>query len=197
MFKSLLLAVVPLTLVSSDQVHHDTGTTGYANLIPNGFSALRDYEVLEVRQEEHEDVVFLRKRGNTDCDTDCFAYSAWTDDSVCSSTAEEVQERSNRLTKRDPKKGSYCNVALEEDGAVQPAFELESRAWPSPEQVETVSMLQNIFPYHILTVSRITSESTTLETRQTLWILLGTKSLLSRRDGQKACREGKVSDAMR
>jgi hypothetical protein len=51
------------------------------DLLPDGFSALGDYEVLSVDEEADEDVVRIRKRADEEeCGSDCLDYSGWTED---------------------------------------------------------------------------------------------------------------------
>lgn len=52
-----------------------------AELLPNDFFALGDYEVLSVHEDGDEDVVRIRKRaGDEECESDCMGYSGWTED---------------------------------------------------------------------------------------------------------------------
>jgi hypothetical protein len=49
-----------------------------AQLLPEGFSAFGDYEILSSHTENDEDVVRMRKRVDDDCDgTDCLTYTSW------------------------------------------------------------------------------------------------------------------------
>ena len=61
-----------------------------AQLLPDSFFALHDYEVLSVHEEAEQDVVRIRKRADKkDCESDCISYSGWTDDGLMQCEADE------------------------------------------------------------------------------------------------------------
>jgi hypothetical protein len=53
-----------------------------AQLLPDGFSAFGDYEILSVHEEDDEDVIKIRKRASEDdcSENDRLEYSGWRDD---------------------------------------------------------------------------------------------------------------------
>jgi hypothetical protein len=71
-----------------------------AQLQPDGFFALGDYEVISTRQEGDEDVVHIRKRGDEeDCETDCLEYNGSTD-SASTECPPEDEDLDDALGKR-------------------------------------------------------------------------------------------------
>ncbi|KAF1851751.1 uncharacterized protein K460DRAFT_271464 [Cucurbitaria berberidis CBS 394.84] len=94
-----------------------------AQLSPDGFFALNNYEVLSAREEGDEDIVHIRKRaGQEDCGTDCLDYSGWTrsglmdcagEDQDAEDTAgEDVPEKRTLLEKRGRKPPTLCNYGM-------------------------------------------------------------------------------------
>jgi hypothetical protein len=63
-----------------------------AQLLPDGFFALGDYDVLSTRQEGDEDVVHIRKREDEDCGTDCIEYNSETLNSDCIADDEDTED---------------------------------------------------------------------------------------------------------
>jgi hypothetical protein len=83
-----------------------------AQLLPDGFHALGDFEVLSARQEGDEDIVHIRKRADEDCTSDCLDYSGWTDDGhmQCENEHDDVADTLKKrllLAKRSRKKAKY------------------------------------------------------------------------------------------
>ena len=141
------------------------------DLLSDGFFGLRDYEVFDVIEEGQEDVVYLRKRTDDDCDdTDCLAYSAWTKDSVmeCSDDEDSGNDENdgdqgqNILGKRNGKSSDFCKgVDIETPGydpkvKTRTGFTLESRNVLTPAKVEEV---RNLYPTTIHATSTFTYNS--------------------------------------
>jgi hypothetical protein len=62
-----------------------------AQLLPDGFSAFGNYEVLSVHDEGDEDIVRIRKRAEQeDCLSDCIDYSGWTENGLMQCGAGDV-----------------------------------------------------------------------------------------------------------
>jgi hypothetical protein len=123
-----------------------------AQLLPDGFSAFGDFEVLSVHEEGDEDVVKIRKRANDpeDCDeNDCLTYSGWAEDGrVDNSFVDDIVdyfpdpdptrkrsevEETDKLEKRESlKTGTKPCLGIQFDGKQAPGIEIFSLAWPSP-----------------------------------------------------------------
>lgn len=81
MHKVILTLLLCLRTVHSFTYEAAVDNIPSAYLLPGGFSALGDYEVLSIREEDDEDVVRIRKRaGQEECGSDCMEYSGWTED---------------------------------------------------------------------------------------------------------------------
>jgi hypothetical protein len=137
------------------------GIVPTVQLLPEGFSALRDYEVLSVHQEADEDVVRIRKRAEEqDCGSDCLNYSGWTDSGFMEcdeesqdTDSEERLEKRYRLQRRGRKPPmlyvypsnrisiikltsfSACDK-ISIDNTEQDGFYMISPAWPDTNILE-------------------------------------------------------------
>jgi hypothetical protein len=108
-----------------------------AQLLPDGFSAFGNFEVLSVREESDEDVVRIRKRADDpeDCDeNDCLTYSGWAEEGKVGNSFEDpitgyfadpdvVPGKRSELEERD-------GFLEERDGFLKERDGLEERAEP-------------------------------------------------------------------
>jgi hypothetical protein len=82
-------------------------------LLPDGFLALGDYEVLSAHEEGDEDIVHIRKRDDTDCEeSDCWTYSGWSEDRLlerCNEGDDAPDKRSLLKRGRKPIKEEYVS----------------------------------------------------------------------------------------
>jgi hypothetical protein len=73
-----------------------------AQLLPDGFFAFGNYEVLSTHERGDEDVVHIRKRAEEgNCKSDCLTYSGWEEDGIMRCEPEdEDEEVENAESKR-------------------------------------------------------------------------------------------------
>jgi hypothetical protein len=80
------------------------GIVPSVSLLPDGFSALGNYEVLSIHEEADEDVVRIRKRvDEEDCGSDCLNFSSWEESEhmECKNENEDIDpEDEDGLAKR-------------------------------------------------------------------------------------------------
>jgi hypothetical protein len=131
-----------------------------AQLLPDGFSAFGNFEVLSAHEEGDEDVVRIRKRANDpeDCEeNDCLTYSGWAEEGKVGNSFEdpivndfpdpdvmpgkrsEWEERDGFLEPRDgleergePKQGVPLCKDIQFDGKAAPGIPIYSLEWPTP-----------------------------------------------------------------
>jgi hypothetical protein len=82
-------------------------------LLPEGFSAFGNYEILSIYEEEDEDIVRIRKRTEQEnCLSDCIDYSGWTENRLMPCGIEDIdaEDVSNKrsMVKRGRKKSKAC-----------------------------------------------------------------------------------------
>lgn len=85
--------LLPICIYMLCEVVHKASAEAvpHAQLSPDGFFALNEYEVLDTREEGNEDIVHIRRRaGQEDCETDCLGYSGWTENGLMQCDAENV-----------------------------------------------------------------------------------------------------------
>jgi hypothetical protein len=146
-----------------------------AQLLPDGFSAFGNFEVLSTHEDGDEDVVRIRKRANDpeDCDeNDCLTYSGWAEegkvgnsfvDDMQGDFADPLEKRSQLEERSDPKTGTPPCKDIWFDGNPAPGIPIYSLEWPTPSSkidVRTSSILINS---RSLIQYRITRRSTILE----------------------------------
>jgi hypothetical protein len=76
-----------------------------AQLLPDGFFAFGNYEVLSTHERGDEDVVHIRKRAEgDDCGSDCLTYSGWQENGVLECNAANDQGTSDDEDEVAPEK---------------------------------------------------------------------------------------------
>jgi hypothetical protein len=128
-----------------------------AQLMPEGLAAFGNFDVLSVRHDGDEDVVHLLQRGegDSDCDSDCLTYSAFSDDEVMKCRGDvgvnefepelpgnldddvdaETKKRSLVPRGRKPPKKLCENMKIPNTDAY---FEYVSPTWPGTDALEEV-----------------------------------------------------------